>query len=86
MKLNLFLFGLIDLVLRHSRPSGVRASICTRSGSLSKSVTDLREKKKQQKRNKSICAAECIMVGKGEDGLRNEWRKNTWPLILNNPT
>lgn len=83
----LFLSGLIDLVLRHSRPSGVRASICTRSGSLSKSMTDLREKKKQQKK-KQINLCSRMHNGRQRWSWIEKWRgeKKHWLLILNNPT
>lgn len=65
---------------RHSRPSAVRASMCTRSGSLSKPVTDLgeRDRKKENGQLKGCNRAE--MVRERKTSLSLLW--DTWYVGL----
>lgn len=65
---------------RHSRPSAVRASMCTRSGSLSKPVTDLgeRDRKKENGQLKGCNRAE--MIKERKTSLNLLW--DTWYVGL----
>lgn len=68
---------------RHSRPSAVRASMCTRSGSLSKPATDLGGQREREKEDSQL--AERLQSDSDGEGKQNQFKPTLGQLVCRSP-